>query len=826
MAEKNFFTYEDALAASRDYFKGDDLAADVFVNKYALRDNEGKILEATPDQLHRRAAKELARIESKYSNALSEDDIYNRLKNFSEIVLQGSPMSAIGNPYQLQSLSNCFVVPAPFDSYAGILKTDQEEVQIAKRRGGIGFDISTIRPKGLPTRNAAKTTDGIAVFMERYSNTCREVAQSGRRGALLLSISCHHPEIMTFINIKRDLKKVTGANISIRFTDEFMKAVKNNEQVQLRFPVDPNAKHLVQNMANAREIWDAFVDSAWSSAEPGALYWSTAVRRTPSDIYTEEGFGSKSTNPCGEIILSEYDSCRLAVVNTLAFVKYPFTSRAKFDFDKFAEAVEVAQRLMDDIIDLELEAVDKIIDKINADPEPQDIKVFELALWHKIKEAAQRGRRTGLGITALGDTLAALGITYGAKNSIAMTESIYKQLALSAYRSSVQLAKERGAFPIWNKAKEKGHEFLEQIFAADPQLAKDHAKWGRRNIALTTTAPTGSVSIMTQTTSGIEPVFLTNYKRRRKINPEDKTMKIDFTDQSGDSWQEYTVYHHGVKQWMTITGENDISKSPYAKATANEIDWEASVDLQAAAQKWICHAISKTCNIPNDAPKELVDKIYLRAWEKGCKGFTVYRDGCRSGVLVSDNASAKDSSGRPVQITPVHAPKRPKEVPCEIHHATVKGSKWTVCVGMLGNKPYELFAGASDKLSLPNKCKSGKMVKIKQGQYDLHVDIGDDEPLIIKDVVNVFNNPESAWATRMISMSLRHGVEVDFVVEQLNKDGGITDANKVLARILKKYIPDGTAVKSSARCLSCSSSKLVYAEGCLTCLNCGSSKCG
>lgn len=826
MDEKKFFTYEEALAASREYFNGDELAADVFVNKYALRDNSSNILESNPDQMHRRAAKELARIEAKYVNPLSEDEIYNRLKHFKEIVLQGSPMSAIGNQYQLQSLSNCFVIPSPYDSYAGILKTDQEMVQIAKRRGGIGFDISNIRPKGLVTHNAAKTTDGIAVFMERYSNTCREVAQSGRRGALLLSISCHHPEIMTFINIKRDLKKVTGANISIRFTDEFMRAVQNNEQVELRFPVEQDAKHIVKTMTNAREIWDAFIDSAWSSAEPGALYWSTALRKTPSDIYTAEGFGSKSTNPCGEIILSEYDSCRLTVINTLAFVKNPYTSRAKFDFEKFAEAVEIGQRLMDDIIDLELEAVDKIIQKIDSDPEPDDIKIFELGLWHKIKAAAMQGRRTGLGITALGDTLAAMGITYGAKNSISMTESIYKQLAVSAYRSSVNLAKERGAFPIWSKEKEKGHEFLEQILKSDHTLARDHAKYGRRNIALTTTAPTGSVSIMTQTTSGIEPVFLTHYKRRRKINPEDKVSKVDFVDQTGDSWQEYTVYHHGVKRWMEVTGETDISKSPYAGATANDIDWEASVDLQAAAQKWICHAISKTCNIPNNAPKELVDKIYMRAWEKGCKGFTVYRDGCRSGVLVAESAPKKDNQGRPTQITPVHAPKRPHILDCEIHQATVKGSKWTVFVGMLEDKPYELFAGASDKLSLPAKCKVGKIAKIKQGQYDLHVDIGDDEPLIIKDVVNVFNNPESAWATRMISMSLRHGVEVDFVVEQLNKDGGIADANKVLARILKKYIPDGTKVKSSAKCLSCGSSNLVYAEGCLTCLDCGSSKCG
>lgn len=820
------FTNEEATESSREYFGGDDLAADVFVAKYTLRNDQNQILESNPDDMHRRLAKEFARIESKYPNPMSEEEIYLLFKDFKRVVPQGSPMSAIGNPFKLQSASNCFVIDSPNDSYAGILHTDQQQAQIMKRRGGVGFDISKIRPKGLSTKNAAGTTDGIGIFMERWSNTCREVAQNGRRGALMLSISCHHPEILTFINIKKDLKKVTGANISVRWTDEFLEAVEANAKVELRFPVEKDVPHTVSVQVDAKKVWDEFIEAAHMSAEPGCLFWDTALKMTPSDCYADVGFRSLSTNPCGEIILSKLDSCRLIVNNVLSYVKNAFKKNARFDYAEFKKDVIKAQRLMDDMIDLELEAIDRIIDKVKSDPEPEVIKAIELDMWQQIRIAASNGRRTGLGLTAIGDAIAAMGLTYGSKDSIKLVEEIYKTLALGAYESSVTLAKERGAFPVFSFEKEKDHPFLARIWAADKALYKEYLKWGRRNIALTTTAPTGSVSIETRTSSGIEPVFLTHYKRRRKINPEDKISKADFTDASGDSWQEYTVYHPGVQTWMDVTGEKDISKSPYAKATANDIPWEASVDLQAAAQKWICHAISKTCNLPSDATKELVNDVYLRAWKTGCKGFTVYRDGSRSGVLVSaEEAAIEEVDGRPSKITMVHAPKRPKELECEIHQATVKGSKWTVLVGMLNGEPYELFAGTSDKLSLPVKYKTGKIVKIKQGQYDLHVDIGDDEPLMIKDVVHIFNNPESAWATRMISMSLRHGVGVDFVVEQLTKDGGITDANKVLGRILKKYIPDGLKVKSSAVCPQCSGTDLAYAEGCLRCNSCGYSKC-
>lgn len=814
---------EEAMQLSKNYFGGDELAASVFINKYALRDNDGRLLEATPHDMHRRLAKEFARIEAKYPNPMSEDEIFELFKEFRRVVPQGSPMSALGNPYKLQSASNCFVIPAPSDSYGGLLFTDQQEAQIMKRRGGVGFDISTIRPKGLTTQNAAGTTDGIAVFMERFSNTCREVAQGGRRGALMLTINCHHPEIRTFINIKRDLKKVTGANISVRWSDEFLSAVEAGTQVQLRFPVAKDAKHIIEEMVDAKQIWDEFVEAAHASAEPGCLFWDTALENTPADVYTEEGFGSKSTNPCGEIILSEYDSCRLMILNTFSYVKNPFTKQASFDFEAFKSDAEKAQRLMDDLIDLEIEQVDKVLAKIDTDPEPEEVKLIERVLWQRIRTAAINGRRTGLGVTAIGDTVAALGLRYGSDASIAAVESIYMTMALGAYRSSVIMARERGAFPIFNLKKEKGHKFLQRIWDADPELHKLYLKHGRRNIALTTTAPTGSVSTLTQTTSGIEPVFMTHYKRRKKINPNDKDARVDFVDHMGDKWQEYTVYHHGVTKWMEITGKSDVEQSPYNKATANEIDWEAAVDLQAAAQKWVCHAISKTTNLPNSASKADVDRVYRRGWKSGCKGITVYRDSCRSGVLVAADVGPKtDSDGRPTEIQPTHAPKRPETLPCEIHHVTVKGIKWVILVGLMNGKPYEIFAGAAENLILPSKLKGGFIKKIKHGTYSLHLPDGEEE-LVVKNIVNTFDNPESAWATRMISMSLRHGVNVEFVVAQLNKDGNITDINKVLSRVLKKYIADGAT--TGVKCKDCGSKNVMYAEGCLTCKDCGSSKC-
>lgn len=1299
------FSYDDVFQASLNYFNGDELAASVFAKKYCLQ-NEDNYYELTPDDMHRRLAKEFARIEANYPNPMTEEEIYNSLKEFKRIVPQGSPMSAIGNPFQIQSLSNCFVIPPAKDSYAGILHTDQQEAQIMKRRGGVGHDISNIRPKGLLTKNAAKTTDGIGVFMERFSNTCNEVAQKGRRGALILTISCHHPEIFTFINIKRDRKKVTGANISIRFTDEFFEAVDNNAEYELRWPVDSKNPE-VSEMISAKKVWDAFIDASWDNAEPGGLFWDTVQRRTPADIYAEEGFKSTSTNPCstyetkvavadgrglvsigdlakegkdvpvfavdennkicvktmrhpritgydkdvykvtvegghsfkatpnhkmfvngkgyveikdlqvgdslqtfykkeasikdifpkansnsqdyfwwkspkvkalksdhrliwefyngetpkghvihhidhdaqnnnidnlqcmtikdhnelhakdmmgennpihkikkdpvkwanylkaqseahsgennhrysgkthedlrlhaikltqklgrrysikdwveyakenslpqgfskfrkdelgsilelafwaaqelsiefinedprvvktlasmeeqgyeariennkvlvkkvcekcsshfeidhrqrevafcskkcslehvnsnkeiaakrnagitafvekkaektkeaqllaytklkfelgrkpkmkeweqecasngiphrvgrtmkhgfksysevveqgenynhrvvsieyagketvyngtvddvhnfvmggfeevqnngkkqwaffnnlqcGEILLSNYDSCRLLLLNTMSFVNNPFTSEASFDFELFGKEVQKAQRLMDDLVDLEIESVDKIIEKVKSDPEPDDIKKIELDLWSNIRDAAVRGRRTGLGVTAIGDTVAKLGMTYGSPESIAMVESIYKALALNAYRSSCILAKERGSFPVYNFEKEEGHEFMEQIFEADPELRELHRAHGRRNIALTTTAPCGSVSIETQSSSGIEPVFMVGYKRRKKVNPEDTDSRVDFVDDLGVSWQEYMVYHHGVEEWMRVTGETDVTKSPYHGGTANEIDWEAGVEVQAAAQKWICHAISRTTNLPKEATREDVANIYMRGWKSGCKGMTVYRDGSRSGVLVSEDDTGSgygtSKEGRPTKIPETHAPKRPEELPCEIHHVTVKGTPWVVILGMMGENPYEIFMGTADTLSLPKKAQLGRVKKVKKGQYDLYVDLNDDE-LVVKNLVKVFDNPEGAWATRMISMSLRHGAPIDFIVEQLGKDGGMTDVNRVLSRILKKFIKDGAKVKTSNSCPSCESDSLVFMEGCMTCTSCGWSKC-
>jgi ribonucleoside-diphosphate reductase alpha chain len=1211
------FSREEAVTASLEYFNGDELAADVFVDKYALRNSDNKLVEKTPDDMHRRLAKEFARIEKKYPSPMSETEIYELFKDFKYVVPQGSPMSSIGNYVQVQSHSNCFVIERPYDSYAGILYTDQQQAQIMKRRGGVGFDISSIRPKGLPTKNAAGTTDGIAVFMDRFSNTCREVAQciaegqrvltkrglipiesvisnkdfvwtrkgwkkvinvfhngqkkvfkvsakdgleiitsaehvflseengnlvekrikdfktsdkiillpgtardrqtgvdlkspektkgeltfpkqmnpelayllgtmygdgsvryrvskttnernfsgidiccshdwptifskikvavknqfnydmkvyekdgataafifskqivewlntnnilkqktdyisvpekifeadsasqiaflaglldsdghakktkyrwntnseicakqiqtllmangiyskrtayvrgngkkttytvcvygkygqtnlhllmrrysekvstnvyisgidhlltpfkqkdgkyfkptkylsaktinpelfpseviisseikeitpvgcketydlqlesehlfwcegfyvhnSGRRGALMITIDCHHPEIETFISIKRDLKRVTGANISIRWSDEFLQAVENNQDVQLRWPVEKEAEHKLVKNVNAKEIWQKFVESAHFSGDPGCLFWDTALQRTPSDCYKEHGFESVSTNPCGEIILSVADSCRLICVNTLTFVKDPYTAKAMFDFDEFKLYVGKAQKLMDDMIDLELEAIDRIIAKVDSDPEPEEVKKIEKDLWTKIKESAYNGRRTGLGVTAIGDTVAACGLIYGSKESIEFVEEIYKALSLGAYKTTVQLAAERGAFPIFSFELEKGHPFLEQIWEADPELYEQYKRHGRRNIALTTTAPTGSVSVMTQTTSGIEPVFMTHYKRRKKINPHDTSSKVDFVDDLGDKWQEYTVYHHGVKRWMEVSGESDITLSPYNKATANEIDWEGAVMLQAAAQKWICHAISKTINLPNDAKVEDVQKVYWMGWKSGCKGITVYRDGSKSGVLVSDTEKEKRTSdGRPIEIVVSHAPKRPESLNCEIHNVKIAGQQWVVIVGMLKDKPYELFAGKAENLVLPKRAKEGKIIKIRRGVYDLHIGEGDDE-LIVKNIIKAFDNPEMAWTTRLISMALRHGIDCSYVQMQLDKDGLIADINKVLARVIKKYIIDGKLATGVA-CKSCGSSNVVFAEGCLTCVDCGSSKCG
>ncbi len=818
-------TFEEAFNNSLEYFDGDELAANVFVTKYALTDSDGDILETTPEAMHRRMAKEFARIESKYPNPLSEEEVFSLLDKFKYVVPQGSPMSGIGNPYQIQSLSNCFVIDSPADSYGGILKADQEQVQIMKRRGGVGFDISTIRPSGLATSNAAKTTDGIAVFMERFSNSCREVAQGGRRGALMLTISVHHPDIETFINIKRDLKKVTGANISIRLTDEFMRAVESGEEYQQRFPVEKEDELVVDKKADARKIWDQIIESAHTSAEPGLLFWDNVLNYTPAQAYAEEGFHTISTNPCSEITLSAYDSCRLLLLNLTSFVENAFTPDAKFNYGLFAEKTKDAQRLMDDLIDLELECVDKIVNKILQDPESKDTKRVELELWERIRNAALNGRRTGLGVTGLGDTLAMLGLTYGSTSSIEETEAIYKQLAISSYRSSCELAKERGKFPVYDFDKERNHEFIKRLFEADPELKKLHKLHGRRNIAITTTAPCGSVSVLTQTTSGIEPAFMLKYTRRKKINPNDTTAEVDFVDDLGDRWQEFDVYHHCFKKWMDTTGKSEISDSPYASATANEIVWESAVDLQAAAQKWVCHAISKTINLPNDVSVEDVKKVYWRGWKAGLKGVTVYRDGSRSGVLVSEKTEDDQ------RFKSHSAPPRPTELNCSIHHVTIKGEAWTILVGLMDGRPYEVMGGLQKFIEIPKKYKKGVIIKhpykTKNSRYDLRIGKNGDT-ILIKDIVSVFDNPNHAGFTRTISLALRHGAPINYVVEQLQKDTEMDmfSFSKVISRVLKGYIKDGTLPGQSV-CESCGAEgTLVYQEGCVMCTSCGHGKCG
>ena len=832
-----------ALKESLDYFGGDNLAASVFVTKYALTDAAGDVLEATPEGMHWRLAREFARIESTYANPMGEQEIFELLDRFKYVVPQGSPMAGIGNPHQIQSISNCFVIDSPEDSYGGILKSDQELVQIAKRRGGVGFDISTIRPKGLNTANAARTTDGIEVFMDRFSNSCREVAQGGRRGALMLTISVHHPQICDFINIKRKLTRVTGANISIRLTDEFMSAVKAEGQVQLRFPVEPDVTHLVTDEVDAAELWDEMIKSAHAAAEPGLLFWDNAKRTTPSDIYADQGFGSVSTNPCGEIILSPYDSCRLMLINLTSFVHNSWSDNAYFDYAHFGEVIQKTQRLMDDMVDLEIEQIDVILTKIASDPESITTKAIETELWTKIREQALRGRRTGLGITGLGDALAMMGIRYGSNGSIIETEKIYRWLSTHAYISSMILAKERGTFTVHDPDREIGHPFLERIFDSIDSMSSEsmsqpldykarqmNQRWGRRNIAITTTAPAGSVSVLTQTTSGIEPAFMLHYTRRRKVADGESH---DFIDDVGDRWKEYDVYHHKFKSWMEKTSsigapEELVAKSPYADATATNIDWVQKVKVQAAAQKWVCHAISNTTNVPENTTVETIKKIYTTGWEAGCKGVTVYRDNCRSGVLVN---SSDKKTGRNGKFKSYAAPKRPETLPCHIHHATILGAKWTILVGLMGDKPYEIIGGLSEFVEIPKKYKEGGIKKhprkTMNSIYDLSFGENGDE-IILKNIVALFDNPNYSSFTRMISLGLRHGAPIQYVVEQLqkDKDADLFSFSKVVARVLKNYIVNGTKASTEKTCASCSATDaFFYQEGCITCSSCGWSKC-
>lgn len=802
------YTYNEVLEASTKYFDGDDLASKVFVDKYCLRDNEDQFVEKTPEDMHHRIAKEFARIEKKkFNNPISEELIFSLLDKFRYIIPQGSPMYGIGNHYKYISLSNCYLLDVPLDSYSSILQIDEQLVNISKRRGGVGIDLSNLRPSGSPTRNSARSSTGLATWMERYSNSIREVGQNARRGALMLTVSIHHPDIETFINIKNDDTKVTGANISIRLSDEFLEAVEQDKDYEVRFPVD-SATPTISKMVSAKEIWKKIIHSAWFRAEPGLLFWDNVTKFTPADCY--DRYKSRGTNPCSEINLSPLDSCRLLCLNLYSYVANPFTSEAYFDYGLFKHHSKIAQRLMDDLVDLESECIERIIKKIENDPEPDDIKRNELALWKEIKRNNDEGRRTGTGITALGDTLAALGIKYGSEESIIETEEIYKTLKLGCYESSIDMAEELGTFTDWNWEKEKDCPFIKQLEQDDKDLYDRMSIVGRRNIALLTTAPTGTVSCETRTTSGFEPAFMLKYTRRKKINPNDQNTRVDFVDKLGDKWQEFVVYHPKVTDWMTITGKTDIEESPWWGCCAEDIDWINRVRMQAVAQKHVCHAISSTVNLPEDVTEEEVAAIYTEAWKSGCKGITVYRKNCRTGVLIEKKEETK---------TDKDAKKRPTEVYGDIYHIKVKGQDYFAIVGLVDDDPYEIFAGKNGVLD--KQYKQGIIKKTKRGEYQL---ICDNE-VVCPNIANLVTENEEALA-RLISTSLRHEVPLSYVVHQLEKvEGDMQSFARSIARALKKYIKDGEKVTGES-CPSCKSENMVRQEGCITCLSCGNSKCG
>lgn len=836
------FSFTEAFEASLEYFKGDELAAKVWVNKYALKDSFGRIYEKTPDDMHRRIAREIARIEKKYPNPLSEEEIYNLLKDFKYIVPQGGPMSGIGNDFQIVSLSNCFVIgnQGPSDSYGAIMKIDQEQVQLMKRRGGVGHDLSHIRPSGSPVLNSALTSTGVVPFMERYSNSTREVAQDGRRGALMLTISIKHPDSESFIDAKLESGKVTGANVSVKIDDEFMRAVIDDKPYVQQFPVDAD-EPLYKKEINARKLWDKIVHNAWKSAEPGILFWDTVTRESVPDSYADLGFQTVSTNPCGEIPLCPYDSCRLLAINLYGYVDHPFTKEAKFNFKKFKQHVHHAQRIMDDIIDLELEKVDKILDKIDKDPEVEEIKSVERKLWENIKQKAIEGRRTGIGITAEGDMLAALNLRYGSDNAIDFSIEVHKTLAIEAYRASTHAARERGPFPIYDTHLEKDNPFIQRLREADPGLYEEMSKHGRRNISLLTIAPTGSTSLMTQTTSGIEPVFLPVYRRRRKVNPNDTDVTVSFVDEVGDAWEEYNVFHHKFITWLKTNGYNTdevegynkeqidelVEKSPYYKATSNDVDWVAKVKMQGAIQKWIDHSISVTVNLPKDATEDLVGHLYITAWDSGCKGVTVYRDGSRSGVLISGSEKKK------VEIPKFE--KRPKVLDAEVVRFKNNNENWIAFVGIKDGRPYEIFTGLAeeDALVIPKNIKKGKIIKNRvsngKARYDFQYTDKYGYLNTVGGLSHMFNKEFWNYA-KLISGVLRHGMPIPNVVELINKlqlDSESINTWKVgVERALKKFIPDGTKAFHGEKCQACGSENVVYQEGCLTCLDCGSSKCG
>ena len=850
MADMTKYTFEDAYEASVKYFKGDQLAARVWATKYALKDSDGNYYELTPDDMHHRIASEIERIERKYPSPLTESEIYSILKDFRYIVPQGSPMAGIGNNFQVGSLSNCFVIGldgAP-DSYGGIVKVDEEQVQLMKRRGGVGHDLSHLRPKGSAVKNSALTSTGLVPFMERYSNSTREVAQDGRRGALMLSVSIRHPDAEDFIDAKMTQGKVTGANVSVRIDDDFMNAALNGVTYEQRFPVDSD-NPLVKKEVDASSIWNKIIHNAWKSAEPGVLFWDTVTRESVADCYKDYGFQSVSTNPCGEIPLCPYDSCRLLAINLYSYVKNPFTPEAEFDFELLKSHAVYAQRIMDDIIDLEAEKIDSIIKKIMADPEVEEVKHTELNLWKKIKDKTLKGRRTGCGTTGEGDMLAALGLRYGTKEATDFSVEVHKTLALAYYGASVELASQRGAFEIYDSMLERDNPFISRLREADPELVARMENVGRRNIACLTIAPTGTTSIMTQTSSGIEPVFMPVYQRRRKVNPSDENVRIDFVDEVGDSFEEYVVYHHKFIEWMRVNDievkenlslseiDDLVARSPYYKATANDVDWLEKVKMQGAIQKWVDHSISVTINLPNDVSESLVAELYAEAWKSGCKGCTVYRDGSRNNVLEALPKSASAVAEKKVGLIQVvdHVAKRPDELEADVVRFQNNKEKWIAFVGLVDGKPYEIFTGLADDedgIFCPKRVNHGKIIKAidenGRKRYDFQFINKRGYKTTIEGLSEKFN-PEFWNYAKLISGVLRYGMPIDQVLKLV---GGLElDSNSIntwkngVERALKKYLPNGTAAKGQ-KCPNCGSETLVYQEGCLICTTCGNSRCG
>ena len=846
MKQKEYKKYsvEEVKEATIKYFGGDQLAADVWMNKYALKDSDGNIFELTPDDMHHRIASEIARIENRYPNPMSEEEVFEVLKDFRYIVPQGSPMAGIGNDFQISSLSNCFVIGTngKSDSYGAIMKIDQEQVQLMKRRGGVGHDLSHIRPAGSPVKNCALTSTGVVPFMERYSNSTNEVAQDGRRGALMMSISINHPDSEDFIDSKMEQGRITNANVSVRISDEFMKAVKENKPFVQKYPIDSDTPQFTKEI-DAKRLWDKIIHNAWQSAEPGVLFWDTITRESIPDCYADLGFKTLSTNPCGEIPLCAYDSCRLLAMNLYSYVENPFTDKARFNAELFAKHVAIAQRIMDDIIDLEIEKIDAILDKVYSDPESEEVKRCEVELWKNIRRKALQGRRTGIGITAEGDMLAALGKRYASDEAIDFSTSVQKLLAFEAYKSSVNLAKERGAFEVFDAKREENNPFIKRLREMDENFYQDMVKYGRRNIAMLTIAPTGTVSICTQTTSGIEPVFMVSYKRRRKVNPNDKNAKVSFTDNEGNAFEEYNVFHPKFMTWLEVNGYNVeevknyndeqlqeiINKSPYYKATANDIDWVSKVKMQGEMQKWVDHSISVTVNIPAETTEELVSQIYLTAWECGCKGMTIYRDGSRTGVLVSNKKEEKKNNEN--DFVETHSPVRPKTLECDVVRFQNNYEKWIAFVGKINNKPYEIFLGKQDDFYLPPFVETAWITKNKdeegKSRYDLQFKDKQGYKITIEGLSRSFS-PEFWNYAKLISGILRHGMPISNVVtliQNLSVDEDNINAWKNgIARALKRYIPDGTKVDKEV-CPTCGDA-LVYEDGCKHCKNCGYSKCG